>query len=298
MRSAKHAYLIMAHTDKYLLQVLVRMLDDERNDIYLHVDKKWKEFSPSFLSVVHANLYILDKRIDARWGHANLIEVEYNLFEEAYRRGGYLYYHLLSGADLPIKPQDYIHRFFYEHQGTEFVSYWGTEDNNADAYYKVSRYHFFMEYEKIPSRLLSILIAKARRIISDVLYLLLGARSYPWRLYKKGANWVSITDGAIGTLLQEKSKVLRRFRWTRNGEEIFLQTILLESPFREKINVSSPDDHAAMREIRWSTGAVSPDTYTMKDKDFLLASDMLFARKFSSQVDREIIDFIQEEFAK
>lgn len=293
MRSAKHCYLIMAHTDKYLLQVLVRMLDDERNDIYLHVDKKWKEFSPSFLSVVHANLYILDKRIDARWGHANLIEVEYNLFEEAYRRGGYLYYHLLSGADLPIKPQDYIHRFFYEHQGTEFVSYWDPHQPNYDAELKISRYYLFMKYEKMMWRIPSILIARCREFLGRIL----PERKFEYE-YKKGSQWISITGRAVAMLLEHRPFVQRRAKYTRAGDEIFLQTLLWEYMHDSLHVYKGTYDHAAMREIRWSTGAVSPDTYTMKDKDFLLASDMLFARKFSSQVDREIIDFIQKEFAK
>ncbi|KGN84273.1 hypothetical protein HQ41_05325 [Porphyromonas sp. COT-290 OH860] len=293
MRSAKHAYLIMAHTDKYLLQVLVRMLDDERNDIYLHVDKKWKEFSPSFLSVVHANLYILDKRIDARWGHANLIEVEYNLFEEAYRRGGYLYYHLLSGVDLPIKSQDYIHRFFYEHQGTEFVSYWDPHQPNYDAKLKISRYYLFMKYEKISWRLPSILIAKCRELLGRIL----PQRKAEYE-YKKGSQWISITGRAVSMLLEHRPFVQRRAKYTRAGDEIFLQTLLWEYMHDSLHVYKGTYDRAAMREVRWAPYANSPDTYTMKDKDFLLASDMLFARKFSSEVDREIIDFIQKEFAK
>ena len=36
----KHAYCIMAHGGWEQLQMLVNALDDERNDIYLHIDKK------------------------------------------------------------------------------------------------------------------------------------------------------------------------------------------------------------------------------------------------------------------
>ena len=32
----KHAYLIMAHSQWELLEQLLKALDDERNDIYLH----------------------------------------------------------------------------------------------------------------------------------------------------------------------------------------------------------------------------------------------------------------------
>lgn len=36
----KHAYLIIAHNEPDVLSVLVRMLDDPRNDIFLHIDSK------------------------------------------------------------------------------------------------------------------------------------------------------------------------------------------------------------------------------------------------------------------
>lgn len=35
-----HAYCIMAHGNWEQLQMLINMLDDCRNDIYLHIDKK------------------------------------------------------------------------------------------------------------------------------------------------------------------------------------------------------------------------------------------------------------------
>lgn len=38
----KHAYLIMSHNDFYILEKLLRLLDDRRNDIYVHIDKKVK----------------------------------------------------------------------------------------------------------------------------------------------------------------------------------------------------------------------------------------------------------------
>lgn len=39
-QSDKHAYCIMAHGNWKQLQLLVTLIDDRRNDIYLHVDAK------------------------------------------------------------------------------------------------------------------------------------------------------------------------------------------------------------------------------------------------------------------
>ena len=40
----KHAYLIIAHDKFEQLKRLLLLLDDERNDIYLHIDSKAKDF--------------------------------------------------------------------------------------------------------------------------------------------------------------------------------------------------------------------------------------------------------------
>ena len=40
----KHAYLIMCHNNFEQLKLLLKLLDDERNDIYVHIDKKAKSF--------------------------------------------------------------------------------------------------------------------------------------------------------------------------------------------------------------------------------------------------------------
>ena len=61
----KHAYLILAHTDFALLQVLVSSLDDSRNDIFVHIDKKVSTLPK--LNVNHSNVYFAKNRIDVRW---------------------------------------------------------------------------------------------------------------------------------------------------------------------------------------------------------------------------------------
>ena len=40
----KHTYLIIAHNNFYILEKLLLLLDDERNDIYIHIDKKVNNF--------------------------------------------------------------------------------------------------------------------------------------------------------------------------------------------------------------------------------------------------------------
>ena len=41
----KHAYLIIAHNEFEILKRLIQALDDERNDIYIHFDRKLNHYT-------------------------------------------------------------------------------------------------------------------------------------------------------------------------------------------------------------------------------------------------------------
>lgn len=288
----KHAYLIIAHNDIELLQVLVDMLDDERNDIYIHPDKKWVDFDERKLRTLRANLFILPNRIKGYWGHISLMQIEYALFRYAREHSGqYAYYHLLSGADLPIKSQDYIHTFFSD-KSMPFISYW---DHKADTYYKVSRYTFGMSYERTsnPWSLWSRSFAFLRRKLADYLYYLLGSRPGSRNFYK-GANWVSLPVDCVDLLLSSEHWSSKRLRFTRNPDEIFAQTILYHNFFAPQgIDPSVLED---LRLVNWKSSTISPDYFTIEQWDEILASPALFARKFSTSVDAEIIERIHKTF--
>jgi hypothetical protein len=65
----KFAYLIMAHHRFDVLKFLLKDLDDERNDIFLHIDKKTGVYNQAELKncVNKANL-IFVKRHPVYWG--------------------------------------------------------------------------------------------------------------------------------------------------------------------------------------------------------------------------------------
>ena len=61
----KHAYLIMAHKQENLLRKLLNILDDENNDIFLHVDKKM--ILASDIKLEKSKIYFVESR-DVKWG--------------------------------------------------------------------------------------------------------------------------------------------------------------------------------------------------------------------------------------
>lgn len=133
----KHAYMIIAHNEFDLLEILVRLLDDPRNDIYVHIDAKVKDFDfKSFQALTqYSRLRFTPRRISATWGDFSLVNTELLLLQTAVAGEDpaqpYAYYHLISGVDLPIKSNDEIHAFFDQNEGKEFVHFSKTSRTRA-----------------------------------------------------------------------------------------------------------------------------------------------------------------------
>ena len=267
----KHAYLILAHHEFALLQILVSCLDDSRNDIYIHFDRKLKSLPG--ITVQKAGLYMLNERVDVRWGDVSQIRAEYALLEAAIAHGPYMYYHFLSGVDLPLKSQDFIHDFFYANQGREFIGY-SISEMTPQLVRKVQRWHLFPRHFKSQS-----VFVKAPRAMFIRIQELLGIKRNRKVTFKKGPNWVSITEPLARYVIDNKKWALKTFRNTFCGDELFIQTLCWNSAFRNKV-YDAGSNKGCLREIGWKDGRLID--WSAKDLAYLKSSPALFARKFNS----------------
>lgn len=64
----KHAYLIMAHNQPEHLKKLLCVLDNERNDIFIHIDKKSSMNKKLFLDVCQKSKVFFTNQINVYWG--------------------------------------------------------------------------------------------------------------------------------------------------------------------------------------------------------------------------------------
>lgn len=275
----RHAYLIIAHNEFELLQILVSALDATWADIYVHIDKKCKT-----LPVLYADHSRLDvfSEVDVRWGDYSEVECEYALFERARANGNYNYYHLLSGVDLPIKPSQNIYDFFEDNNGKEFIDAYPYD--KAEVERKIRYYHLFPKHFRNGNILLRTIRAIVLRM--EILF---GVKRSSNIEIKKGAQWVSVTDDFVRYLISQKDWVRRHFHHTFCADEIFLQTVCWNSPFRDKAFKSADWGNGNMRFIDWSDGRVH--TLDSSYLERLKNSDCLFARKFSLE-DRFVINNI------
>lgn len=287
----KHAYLIIAHNEFEVLSRLLQALDDVRNDIYIHFDRKLKEY-PSY-QLVRAGLYILTGRIDVRWGDVSVVNAEYALFETAYKNGDYSYFHLLSGVDMPLKSQDYIHRFFEANAGKEFIGYY-QGDITKEINRKVRRWHLFPKAFKDTGGI----AATGKRVLRAAcirLQQVSGIYRNKRVNFKKGTQWVSLTADCVSYLLQQKEVVGRMYKHTFCADEIFVQTICWNSSFRNCLYDAKNEGHGCLRAIGWKDNRLNDWQET--DFEYLIHSDALFARKFNSR-HLGVVDLILNEIRK
>lgn len=269
----KHAYLILAHNDYSMLQQLLICLDHERNDIYIHIDRK-ATFDGNSLNTVKSSLFVLSSRIDARWGDISLVEVEFLLFEESSKHGPYAYYHLLSGMDLPIKSQDFIHHFCDSHQGTEFIGY-ALNVSDEELSWRTQHYFLFSRCFKTKN-----ILKKIVRFLFIKFQDFIGYKRHSI-VIKKGSQWCSMTHDFITYLLQNRKMVFHLFNHTYCPDELFIQTLCWNSEFRQHLYTLSEEFAGNKRYIKWDNGELL--TLQIEDVNKMFYSEKWFARKFTSE---------------
>src|SRR5690606_12039901 len=196
--SNRHAYLILAHNEFEVLQVLISLLDDERNDVYIHFDRKVKELP--ILDTSKSKLYILSNRIDVRWGHFSQIQAELELLKLSISNNKYSRYNIISGTHLPLVSQDIMHDYFNSNNGKEVFLPIVYSEN--ETYEKMKLYNFFMKSFIHSNRTLSIFSQKVWGLLLRLQKSLRISRREDV-VFKKASNWVSISHKAAVYLVNK-----------------------------------------------------------------------------------------------
>ena len=300
--SNKHAYLIMAYDNFEQLRKLIEVLDDERNFLFVHIDKKAKQYTPkvkNFLAGGASKCSIkIYNDISVYWSHYSQIECELFLLEKAVQEGSFEYYHLLSGQCFPIKNQDYIHNFFADNFGKEFIDYpiYFFNQHQELIMKRVRYYHLFRKHCRNSSNEIvnyffrgldktcvfiqkAIGIDRCKRNNLDVAY---------------GANWFSITDSFAKYVINSRQFIEKNFRFTNCGDELFMQTVLKSSPFLDNLyKETTPTFYGNLRLLDFHRG--NPYVYRSDDIDEIKKSEYLFVRKVDERVDNGLLELIKAE---
>ena len=283
----KQAYLITAHRETSVLQTLLMLIDAPCNDIYIHIDAKTKNFDfDEVKTFVQKSNLIFTDRVKVYWGDYSQIKSELVLLKAAIG-GGYDYYHLISGQDLPIKSISEINNFFENNSGREFISI-GNAANPIkptdkggvfSLYSRLSLYHFGIKgwrKNKFLKGLEYISILSQRKLKVNRIAKLNVPVYY-------GSNWFSITHDCAKYVIEQEDHIEKLFgKHTRCADELFLQTVVMNSNLKSRVTGYN------LRHIDFNRGR--PYTWHEEDLSELLNSKDLFARKFNEDVDEIVIE--------
>lgn len=275
----KHAYCILAHNNWNQLQTLIDLLDDSRNDIYLHIDlKSLRDFNK--MGGVKTKYSVLESvnSISVGWGDISICDAEICLYSAVLASNKrYDRVHLISGVDLPLKNQDVIHSFFDLRREEEFI------DVKTDSVFahRMSYYYFFFKESRN-----SKFYTMVRRLLLVPQYLFVNRLKGSSLSFAYGSNWTSLTLRAIQEIVEKFTVYRHLFKYTSCSDEHFQQMILLSNgtfKFAKENN---------LRYIDWSQKMSSPKTFVSDDFNSIIQSGCFFARKFNMNEDASIIEKI------
>lgn len=283
----RHAYLIMAHNQPEVLIRLLQLIDDSRNDIYLHLDTKFTIDENVFRDkVTYSNIY-LAPRMDVHWGGFSQVRCSFSLFKMADETENYDFYHLLSGVDLPLKSQNELHDFFDLHLGEQFVSF---DDECLEINWHRVKYRWLLQEKKG---------YKNKNVYNFIDKLLIaGQKIFKMDFrnkkvnYKLGSNWVSLSADFVKYLVSHENEIVGLFKNTVATDEMYIQTLLYNSPYASSCYNDMENISDNLRYTDFEKGSASPRIINEKDIHMLMNSKYLFARKFDYDKEPKAVELL------
>lgn len=292
----KIAFLILAHQDPKQFGRLIKALYGKETRFFVHVDKK-VAIEPFYKQCKHLeNVHFINKRLKIYWGGYNMVKATLLLMREANDYSeNFKYFIMLSGVDYPIKSNTYIFDFL-NNTDLEYVRYYKIPDydelqHDNGGLDRIEKY-FFQDFFLTNTRgSKSNSINFISRLLNFMLRNIPVKRKYPQGFITYGGWQHMILTHACVTyileFLQHHKKFLKFHKYTHVPDEIMLQTIIMNSPFREKV----VNDN-----LKYIDYSLKAENYVLTQChiDSIKRSHALFARKFISHRSEKLIEIIEK----
>lgn len=270
----KIAYFIMCHKHPGQVKRLLDAIYDEENLYVVHVDSKAEEdFQGIYdLAFLRNNVFMLDRQ-GVTWGCWSMVDVTLKALQFLLHSGKeWDFFINLSGQDFPLKSQRFIKDFLKANPIQNYIGVYPAPEVWRDVLK-----HTYLEMNGFITRI------ESER---DPIEKYLGANV---QLYR-GSNWFILNRDFCEYLLSNPmlEQLIGYFRFTFTPDEMFFQTALMASPFRNNY-VCDPK-----RIVPIPPGENSPIILRQVHFHELISSDAFFARKFDQSVDSDILDSLEK----
>jgi hypothetical protein len=198
---------------------------------------------------------------------------------------------LMSGQDYPLKTNDEIIQFFSEYQGFSFINSVPLPDPEWDINIS-SRWenYYFNFINPRKSKIRRRVNLGLNLIVNLFIQVIKGKRKFPKNYIPYGGSawWCLSKEGVeyLHNFTNDNPIFIKFFENVFIPDEIFFQTVLVNSPLKNKII------NASLTYDDWSTNAAHPKTLCIEDFEKLISSGKLYARKFDETWCPDILDMI------
>ena len=258
---------LLAHERPDQVRRLIEALAHDEITIVLHVDARSPhavaEFVPPGSRVV-----LVENRIRVWWGHVHVVDAIVEVMRTA-RQLEPERFSLISGTCWPTRPPaEIVGRLCCD----PAAGHVGAEPLRAGWWGRLDRFHLARPAPKLVRMGViwtSIRLPKRHRDRIPPAY---------------GMNcWFDVRGDVLAWVLDHLAahpEYRRAFAFTHLADEIFFNTLLMDSPFRDELTVVvDPDQHLyGLRYIRWASGH-HPELLTADDLEEAGHLDCTFARK-------------------
>lgn len=292
-------YNVILYKDWEQAHRLIDRLDGPGVHFLIHIDRKTDRTfveSARLALASHPNCSFI-RRESVHWAAWGLVQVLLNgmrhIREHNIPCDFYIY---MSGQDYPLASSRAIADFFDGQRGHQFLEHFPLpyEHWPRQGMDRIESYHFqirnrHLAYPPPPEQLSDVLRPLFR-------WLPVPTRRLPGDLIPYGGsaaiilggNGVDYVDHFVRTPLGRR--LVRYFKYTRHADEIFFQTVLLNSPLRDTVV------NDELRYVDWSAAeGPPPKMLRLADHRALRDSGKLFARKFSAALDSDILDALDRD---
>ncbi|NES18035.1 MAG: beta-1,6-N-acetylglucosaminyltransferase [Symploca sp. SIO3E6] len=278
----KIAYIILVHKNPQQLIRLINRLDVEESTFFVHIDKKTnQDIYQEIYEFINknSNMFLLQRK-NIYWGDFSQISPVLLGIKEIFKQDiDFNYVKLLTGQDYPIKSRKEVEYFLLANPNKSFMEYFSIpskqwqEEGEIDGGMGRIKYLY-----------LRILKNRFKTKIE---------RRFPkgFQPFAGSAYWCLSRECGeyLNGFIDKRKSFINFFKGVNLPDEIFFQTIFMNSPFQKDIinnNLTYTD---------WSNNAAHPAILCTKDLENLSKSSYLFARKFDACQDSKILDLLDKK---
>lgn len=265
------AYLVLAHKNAEQVKRLVSLLN---GDVYVHIDSKC-DLKKFYISDPKINY--INQRINIKWGGFTMVNATLKLIKTARKNWNYDFYVLLSGDDYPISSLNQLKSFLINNRKYSFIEYDKFEDKWQDLKGRYENYKIFENTNiviKVLQKIINTFINKRSMFRNMQAY--------------KGSQWWCLNAESIEYILEyinDNVSIIKYFKHTHIPDEMFFQTILLNSHLTDSIINDN------LRYIIFD--GAHPQILTTNDLNQLMKIEKkFFARKFDIEIDSKVLDLL------